>query len=806
MTSRVPTSFVELLYRLQYSFRHPKTYSLYKKYKNLGRCSLTQLVDHQTKETKKIISYAYENHEFYRNLYDAHNVAPKDFTDLSDLQKFPKVTKAMLRAGLAAGEFSIPENATWLSTSGSSGEPFPFPLDKLGARMRAACKLKTAEWYGKPMGTPWANVWREKNLSAAQKLTSRLLERKTSVSFYSGSMSDSNKLTGARLQTMIDQINNSHVRVVEGYVSALALIADYALSTKQRFESVEVVVTGAEYLSSKARRLIAKAFGAVVLNRYGGTEIGLMAHENLDGHLVAMSERLVFETKKITENQNLSEVIITDFTNKAMPFIRYAVGDEVADMALSDSEIFYGDVPEIVGRTNDFFPMPDGSLLTSHIWHVFFRDKPVKQFQVIQDSSYAILVRVVLEDNACLSQFQSDLERLAPQVKVTLEAVADIESGENGKFRHAYTEVNEYINSYSSEHISPARNVANMTAYSPVMDPEMGHQTLKLDWNESTVQPDVGLLDAIMNFVRQPNSLNWYPPTIKTDLKKKIGNYAGVSAANVEIFPGSDRAIDFVARIFVNDGDIVAIVEPTYDQARLTFELHGAVLKRITFRQLTDPKFAELERQLTGTERLVYLSNPNNPTGHEWPREQIERLLGRFPSVVFVVDEAYVEFSHNGSVCSLTEEYDNVFIVRTYSKGLGIAGLRLGYLIYPRVYESVVDKVLNVKDVNIISLVAGQWIMDNLPSVLCGVEKIKLGREYLSEQLRASGYDCVSGGGNFILLSIDKPKEFTKYLKEADVRVRDRSNYPGLGNYVRITCGTVEQMKIVMNLILAYEK
>ena len=451
---------VEPLYKLQYFLRNPKVYVLYKKYKRLEREPLDKVADHQVKETKEMIAYAYKNHEFYRRLYDTHKIAPEDFKQLSDLKKFPKVTKAMLRAALTAGEFSIPAGAAWLSTSGSSGEPFSFPLDTEGAKMRAACKLKVAEWYGKRLGVPWVNVWREKGLSPIGKLTSRLLERKTSVSFYNTSSFEGNQLTKERLQAMVDQINNSDVQIVEGYVSALTLIADYALTTRQSFESVTTVVTGAEYLSSKARRRIAEAFDANVLNRYGGTEIGLMAHEDLDGSLVAMSERLVFESSQVIESQNLSEVLITDFTNKAMPFIRYAVGDEINEAERSDSTIFYRDVPEIKGRTNDFFPMPDGSLLTSHIWHVFFRDKPIRQFQVAQDSSYDIAVKVVTESGVCLTEIQSELERIAPQVNVRLEAVAEISPGENGKFRHAHTSASQYVNTYSTEHISPARNVA----------------------------------------------------------------------------------------------------------------------------------------------------------------------------------------------------------------------------------------------------------------------------------------------------------------------------------------------------------
>jgi len=800
---------LNFIYLSRFILTSPITYKYYRFYKKSQFWSAGKLQDYQFSTIRNLLCYAYENHDFYRELYDEHGVHPNDYKELADIAKFPVVTKAALKKGLKEGKFRLPPDVIWHSTSGSSGEPFTFPIDRDGEKRRKACKLRSEEWYGKNLGKKWVRIWRGGKRSFKKSLFDYLLARKLEITFYRLGRSENNRIDDQRLQSFIDRLNESESEIVEGYVSALSLIADFSIRTKQKFPKIKTVVTGAEYLSPHARKLISEGFGAQVYNRYGGTEIGLIAHEDDFHNFISMADRLYFESIKSNSDIDCSELIITDFTNSAMPFIRYAVGDLIEDLAdgvetqSNKSMLIMG---EVKGRVNEFFSMPDGSLLTSHIWHVFFRDKPVRQFQVIQKKDYSIEIKVVPNDILNEKKMMVGLSEIVPEAIIKLVVVDEIHHGSNGKFNHIISEVTEPINSINDSLIPPARNIAKMAAYIPAAGRDINAETsLKLDWNESTIEPMQKVKQKLKNAIDRPNFLNWYPPVEKEDVKKKVGAYVGVNASSIELFPGSDSALDFLCKVFLTDGDIVGLVEPTYDQARLIFEIHGASLRRYRFENLVKPVFSELKNNISGKERLVYLSNPNNPTGHVWSASKLSELLSENPTILFVVDEAYMDFCQEMSAVPLVSKYSNIIVTRTFSKALGLASVRLGYIVYPDGYRDFFSKVVNVKDINSLSLIAASSLLDNVSDIISFVKSINQGRDFLMFGLSSLGYSCVSGHGNFLLVKFKEPKRIIAHLALNEIYVRDWSNYPGLEGYVRITTGTVPQMERLLEVISAYE-
>ncbi len=811
MFIRLFENLINKLYFLRFAVTSPITYKYYRFFKASQFWSDEKLQNYQYLKIKTILCHAYENHEFYRELYDKNGVHPRDYKVLDDIEKFPVVSKNQLKEGLSKNKFKLPKKVVWHSTSGSSGEPFTFPLDQNAERIRKSCKLRTEEWYGKKLGTKWLRLWRSGPRGLKEKILDYVLARKVEISFYRLDRPEGNRLDDQKLQYFVDSINNSGSSIIDGYVSALSLIADYAIRTKQEFSSIETVVTGAEYLSSHARKLISDGFGAKVFNRYGGTEIGLIAHDNSDGEFLSMSDRLYFEAKDAKKTADSSELLITDFTNFAMPFIRYRVGDLIEqagnEKAKSDDKINLPKMGVVQGRVNDFFTMPDGSLLTSHIWHVFFRDKLVRKFQVVQKKDKNILVKVVKAGALDTESLRLKLANIVPDLEVELQVVEDIGHSANGKFRHTVTEFEEHINNISGELIPPARNVAGMAAYIPVSDDNIdNHASLKLDWNESTLECSERVREALKTAIDRPNFLNWYPPVGKETVKQKLGKYLEVDAENIELFPGSDSAIDFICKVFLSKNDVVGLVEPTYDQARLTFEIHGATLKRYKFDNIINPACEELLTQINGDEKLVYLSSPNNPIGHIWNRNDIRELLSKYPTILFVVDEAYMDFCQHESSVSLVTEYTNIIITRTFSKALGLASLRLGYIVYPIQYSNTFSKVVNVKDVNSLSLVAASSIFDDINQLKHQIEIINQGRDYLVKSLDELGFHTINGFGNFILVKLNEPERFVEYLASNQIYIRDRSKYPGLDGFVRITAGAEAQMERLVQVVKFFER
>jgi len=811
MFIRLFENLINKLYFLRFAVTSPITYKYYRFYKTTQFWSGEKIQSYQFLKIKTILNYAYDNHEFYRELFDENGVHPRDYKTLDDITKFPVVTKDQLKEGLSKNKFKMPKKVVWHSTSGSSGEPFTFPVDQNAERLRKACKLRTEEWYGKKLGTKWLRLWRSGPRGLKENLLDYVLARKIEISFYRLDRPEENRLDDKKLQFFVDSINNSGSSIIEGYVSALSLIADYAIRTNQKFSTITTVVTGAEYLSSHARKQISDGFGAKVFNRYGGTEIGLIAHDDSEGEFKSMSDRLYFEAMCAKNTAGASELLITDFTNLAMPFIRYRVGDLIeqgeGEKTISVDEANLPNMATVQGRVNDFFTLPDGSLLTSHIWHVFFRDKLVRKFQVIQKKDKNILVKIVKEGGLDTKLLLVQLGNIVPDLEVELMVVEDISHSANGKFRHTVTDFEEHINNISGELIPPARNVSSIAAYIPVSDDDIDcHTSLKLDWNESTLESSDRVREALKAAIDRPNFLNWYPPLGKENVKNKLGEYLEIDAENIELFPGSDSAIDFICKVFLSKNDVVGLVEPTYDQARLTFEVHGAILKRYKFDNIISPSCKELLSQITGDEKMVYLSSPNNPVGHIWKKGDIRGLLSKYPTVLFVVDEAYMDFCQHESSIPLVMEYTNIIITRTFSKALGLASLRLGYIVYPVHYTNTFSKVVNVKDVNSLSLVAALAMFDDINQLKHQIEILNQGRDYLVKNLDELGYYTINGFGNFILVKLNDPERFVEYLASNKIYVRDRSKYPGLEGFVRITAGAEDQMKRLIQVVMCYEK
>lgn len=800
---------IEAIYSARLALTSPRVYREYIFFKKSQYWEKGALRNYQYKKIKELLKYSYETHPFYKEHFDRSGVHPSDYQSLEDIEKFPTVTKEQLKEGLKKNKFNLPKKVFWHSTSGSSGEPFTFPIDPDGERARKGCKLRTEEWYGKRLGTKWVRLWRSGRRGPKERLIDYALARKIEVTFYQLEEPEKNRLDDRKLQSFINSINRSKAKVIEGYVSALTLLADYALRTNQEFPAVKTVVTGAEYMSPHARQKISDGFGASVFNRYGGTEIGLIAHDDESGNFISMSDRLYFETTNY-HGAALSELLITDFTNRAMPFIRYEIGDSVEKEGPQYKECLQPQrlipLAAISGRVNEFFTMPDGALLTSHVWHVFFRDKLVRNFQVIQKRDNSILVRVIPEQELDERQLSEQLNNLVPDLKLKLELVKDISHEKNGKYRHTFTEIDDHINMIGRDSITPARNINGLEPYIPIADDRISRRnSLKLDWNESTLKPARKLKDALKLAIEEENFINWYPPVAKDEIKKNLADYTGVPAVNIELFPGSDSALDCICKIFLSDGDVVGLAEPTYDQARLTFQIHGGRLKRLNFQSLIAPTFDEMVNQISGNEKIIYVSNPNNPVGNVWGRLEIESLLDQYPSTLFVIDEAYIDFCPDASVVDLVLKYKNIIITRTFSKALGLASLRLGYVAYPSVYEETFAKVVNVKDINSLALVAASAVLGDKGAIRENVEQITQGRKYLAKELRSLGYFVVEGRANFLLVKVKRPAEFVKYLSSVHIHVRDRSKYPGLNGFVRITAGSIRQMERLRDVVQRYD-
>ncbi|MBQ7146987.1 MAG: histidinol-phosphate aminotransferase family protein [Lachnospiraceae bacterium] len=335
--------------------------------------------------------------------------------------------------------------------------------------------------------------------------------------------------------------------------------------------------------------------------------------------------------------------------------------------------------------------------------------------------------------------------------------------------------------------------------------PEERSRILKLDWNEATVPPSPLVKQRLRELMEQEDVFRLYPSTFNEELMARLAQYTGLPEENIQYFGGSDDLHEYLARAYLTAGDRVLILWPSYDNFRLTAESTGA---RLYYAELgEDFAFDETDfrRRLEAVKpRLVYICNPNNPTGTLIPAERIKALCGDFPDSCFVVDEAYGEFAEE-SADALVRERDNLLITRTLSKAFGLANLRFGYLLASRANIEAVSKIRNPKNINTFTQVAAVAALEDAAYMRQYAAKVQEARSYFTETINqgplGAYLKAFPSRGNFVLLRCRTPeiKEVLKRQWEAaNIFVRDVRQSPSLEGCLRVTIGEKSQMERVI--------
>ena len=334
-----------------------------------------------------------------------------------------------------------------------------------------------------------------------------------------------------------------------------------------------------------------------------------------------------------------------------------------------------------------------------------------------------------------------------------------------------------------------------------------GSKTLKLDWNESTKSLSDNVKQALVEEITNGN-LNWYPNVDNNQLRRAIAQYSNVDDSNVQYFASSDALHEYIALAFVENSDRILIIGPTYDNFRAVVAAAGANAK---FYNSSDESLQidiaqlNIDLQLINP-KVVYLVNPNNPTGHQYSKEAIESLLISHPNILFVIDEAYFEFS--GFTCSIfVSLFDNLIVSRTFSKALGLASFRIGYCLAHENIISSLNKVRNAKNVSHLAQVAALSVLKDLDPINEYVSEVVEQRESFIEFLQQfSRYSPLPSSANFVFVKMNSPvNDLTSFLENKNIFIRDYSHLDITKDYVRFTIGNAQVMNSVKAAILEFE-
>jgi histidinol-phosphate aminotransferase len=309
------------------------------------------------------------------------------------------------------------------------------------------------------------------------------------------------------------------------------------------------------------------------------------------------------------------------------------------------------------------------------------------------------------------------------------------------------------------------------------------------------------LLDANENpFPRwdQNVQLNRYPDPYQRGLRKALADRLGVTPDMVLAGNGSDEVLDWLFKVFeLSRG--VAIAEPTYGMYRVLAGIYGVPV----IESRLDAHFAFSAQGFMATVpddvRMLILCSPNNPTGNLLDAEEILKVVAEWDGMV-VVDEAYIEFSGADSLAPQTSRYENLAVLRTFSKAFGRAGVRLGYIVAAPWLVSCLVKVKAPYNLNAWVLTEGVNAVKSEPETSREVRLIVCERERMRSRL--SNLPGISevfpSDANFILFRCDDAAGICAELLRRQIVVRDRSSVPGLEGCIRLTVGTPEENAVVL--------
>jgi histidinol-phosphate aminotransferase len=316
---------------------------------------------------------------------------------------------------------------------------------------------------------------------------------------------------------------------------------------------------------------------------------------------------------------------------------------------------------------------------------------------------------------------------------------------------------------------------------------------LKLDCNEATYPPSPLVKKCILDFV-QNEPLQWYPDTTCHDLRETLSGYVGLSSQHVSVFNGCDHALETLCRTYLQRGDEVAVFSPTYDNFRVFAESCGGVIRPIFARSPFESNIDGLTCTLNSRTRLVYLSNPTNPSGLTYGRAQIVEILEKCRSALVIVDEAYFEFWGHTSI-DLIGRYSNLIVTRSFSKAFALAGLRCGYVVSDPGNIRTLETVRNGKNVNSLAQIAAAAALSDLEYYEDKIRRVRETSRWLVGELEHLNVAAISTPSNYILIKVADPKRVEAELISRNVFVRNRSLMPQLEGFLRITVGLRPEME-----------
>ena len=313
------------------------------------------------------------------------------------------------------------------------------------------------------------------------------------------------------------------------------------------------------------------------------------------------------------------------------------------------------------------------------------------------------------------------------------------------------------------------------------------------DWNESEFPPTNKVFEVMKSFYRYER----YPDITATQLKNKLSEYVSLPVDFIEVYNGSDDALKDIITVFVDKDTKVLSYQPSYTQVNTFITTNTENYMKVNIK---DPLGKhEYDFDYCKVNEVVYLVNPNNPTGKLLPVEEIKKLVKTYPNTLFIVDEAYYEFAKQ-SCSHLVVSHKNLIVTRTFSKAFGLASVRLGYCMGHPDTLSHIRKIRNGKAVNTLGQLCGIAALNDLDYLQSRIDEMNDAKKFFIDNL-PNYYNALDSDANFVLVKTPNSKKLLEKMKENKILIRDRSAFENLENCVRITIGSKKQIIRVLDVM-----
>ena len=295
-----------------------------------------------------------------------------------------------------------------------------------------------------------------------------------------------------------------------------------------------------------------------------------------------------------------------------------------------------------------------------------------------------------------------------------------------------------------------------------------------------------------------------------SSLYRKLSNYLKISYKNIYITQGITEAISQIIFSLAKEKDEIIIMNETYPMYKIICKLHNVKIKKWNFDKKFNLRINDLKRKINKKTKIIFLVNPNLPIEYEFNEETKQEIynLCKKKNILLVYDEAYYHFGSKSELKNSVMK-DNLIVMRTFSKGWGLPGIRLGFITGKYEIINYISKCRSLVETNGFSFEIAKWALDNQKILRDHVKTVKDGYKFISKSLKKTKDDFYGGKvTNAFILNLKSKKNcrnLKDYLKKRKIYIRDGFQYP-INTYVRISLCSPAKLKIFLSNYKKWKK